>query len=382
MLLPDQTVLNVEVWKANKAEKYIPSEDRWVSAGTLPVNLIQGSEIGAALLLPDGRAFYIGASGKTALYSPPADYHDAGTWAAGADLPDNHGAWDAPAAMLPNGKVLLAIGPHSYNGPTDFYEYDPTANAYTKVAGSPAFSGAPWETRMLMLPTGQVLWANGSTGLYVYTPDGGPDPSWQPVISDIQDNGDGSFVLTGTQLNGISEGAAYGDDAEMSSNYPIVQLTDANGSVSYARTFNWSSTGVATGDTPVSTQFTLPNGIAPGDYSLSVIANGIASGPVPFTVAGPTRPASLAHRVSLAPFAVVATTGTAIGSPGPTRKQVDGATATEAAVRARTAETGGTSAPQAAGLVESEDTGMSSEVRGDAFFATDALADSLAVLLE
>ena len=48
-------------------------------------------------------------------------------------------------------------------------------------------------------------------------------------------NNDGSFTITGTHLTGVSEGATYGDEAEMSSNYPIVKLTDSNGNVIYAR---------------------------------------------------------------------------------------------------------------------------------------------------
>ena len=39
-------------------------------------------------------------------------------------------------------------------------------------------------------------------------------PGGQPGISNIEANADGSFELTGTNLNGISEGAAYGDDAQ------------------------------------------------------------------------------------------------------------------------------------------------------------------------
>ena len=39
-----------------------------------------------------------------------------------------------------------------------------------------------------------------------------------------------NFTLTGTQLNGISAGATYGDDAEMDTNYPIIQLKAKDGS--------------------------------------------------------------------------------------------------------------------------------------------------------
>ena len=130
---------------------------------------------------------------------------------------------------------------------------------------------------MLVLPTGQVLMTNDTRQIDVFTPDGAPNPAWQPTISNITDNGNNTFTLTGTQLNGLSEGACFGDDAEMASNYPIIRLTDANGNVSFARTFNWSSTGVATGSTPESVQFTLPAADAPGPYLVSVIANGIAS---------------------------------------------------------------------------------------------------------
>ena len=83
-------------------------------------------------------------------------------------------------------------------------------------------------------------------------------------------------------LNGISEGAAYGDDVQMNSNYPVVRLTDAAGNVHFARTFNWSSTGVMTGTTLETTEFRLPPGLAAGMYSLVVVANGNSSDPVSF----------------------------------------------------------------------------------------------------
>src|SRR5258708_7812381 len=141
---------------------------------------------------------------------------------------------------------------------------------------------------MLMLPSGQVLFTYGSSQLYVYTPSGSPQAAWKPTISSIAPNGN-NYTLTGTQLNGLSAGASYGDDAEMDSNYPIVELQDGAGKIHFARTFNWSSTGVATGTTPVTTDFSLPTGLPSGTYALTVVANGIASDPFSFTVgAGPT----------------------------------------------------------------------------------------------
>src|SRR4029077_3213469 len=105
-----------------------------------------------------------------------------------------------------------------------------------------------------------------------------------PTITSVTQNLDGSWHLVGTGLNGISEGATYGDDLQMNSNYPLVRLT-LGPTVRYARTHDWSGTSVMTGAATVSTEFdadTVPS----GTYSLVVVANGIASDPVPFTQTG------------------------------------------------------------------------------------------------
>ena len=132
---------------------------------------------------------------------------------------------------------------------------------------------------MLALPSGQVLAANGGGQLYVYTPSGSPQAAWKPTITQRCPQTGATYTLTGTQLNGLSAGASYGDDAEMDTNYPIIELKNGTGQVYFARTFNWSSTGVATGNTPVSTDFSLPASMPYGTYSLTVVANGIASAP-------------------------------------------------------------------------------------------------------
>jgi hypothetical protein len=56
---------------------------------------------------------------------------------------------------------------------------------------------------MLVLPTGQVALTNYTGQIDVFTPDGGPNAAWQPAISNITDNGNNIFTLTGTQLNGL-----------------------------------------------------------------------------------------------------------------------------------------------------------------------------------
>jgi len=291
--LADGSILTIDPYGIN-SERYIPSLNKWINDANVPVSLYDtNDELGAGLLLSDGRAFFLGGTGHTAIYTPTGTTNT-GTWAAGPDLPDAQGTPDAPAAMMVNGKIICVTGPaQTYDGPVSFFEYDPVANSFTPVNapdGSSALeSYVPYATVMLDLPDGSVLFADFDFQLYVYQPDGSPLASGTPTIHSITLNADGSYHLTGTKLNGISQGAAYGDDAQMDSNYPLVRMTNSAGNVFYARTYNWSSTGVMTGNTPVTTEFELPAGLPLGQYSLVIVANGFSSNPVRFITLVPLQ---------------------------------------------------------------------------------------------
>jgi hypothetical protein len=296
-LLPDETVLSVQCSNAPNAEKYVAAANAWVSAGTLPVNLVEGSsiEIGPALLLPDGRTLCIGATNKTALYTAPPIASQPGSWAAGPQFPDiggqTIGAKDAPACLMPNGKVLLVGGPvdgvsGDYLTPTFFFEFD--GGSLSRVADPPNNGGPPFTGRMLLLPTGQVLFAAGSNALHCYTPDGAPDETWRPSISSapVSLRQDSTYTLYGRQLNGLSQAVSYGDDAAAATNYPLVRLRHKfNDRVTYCRAIDHSSMGVATGSIVQSTNFTVPHDAPTGPSELCVIANGIASRAVDLSVA-------------------------------------------------------------------------------------------------
>ena len=201
----------------------------------------------------------------------------------------------------------------SYSSPTPLFEFSPATNTISQLSTPSGLTSVldgdqVLSCAMLVLPTGQVLFSDGNNALWAFTPNGSPQSSWAPTINSITDSG-ATYTLTGTQLNGISEGAAYGDDAEMASNYPIVQLVSSSNQVYYARTFNWSSTGVDTGSTPETTNFTLPAGLPNGTYSLYVIANGIASTPVSFTTGTSTDdPPTVVNAASANPSSVTGTT--------------------------------------------------------------------------
>lgn len=299
--LSTDCILTIDSFTTN-TEHYVPSLNEWVVDGTVPVPLYDSvkSELGSGHLLPNGQVFWLGSTTNTALYTPGSTVTSAGSWVALSGIPNGLGAPDAPAAMMVNGKILCCLGPAAtYNSPSSFFEYDYTSDTFTQVTapgGGSTYNTAPFTTSMLALPDGTVLFVGGqgSTSLYVYTPDGTPLPAGQPVINAITENADGSYQLTGTGLNGISEGAAYGDDEQMAGNYPIVRMTNnSSGNVYYARTFNWNSTSVQTGSRVVTTQFALPQNLPAGTYSLIVSAVGNPSAPQTFTYSPPPVPGGL-----------------------------------------------------------------------------------------
>jgi len=132
-----------------------------------------------------------------------------------------------------------------------------------------------------------VLTPGATARASVYTPVGGPQPSWAPTIitAPAAVTRGQTYALTGTQLNGLSEASSYGDELNSPTNYPLVRITNvATGHVFYARTHGHSTMGVATGSTPVSTNFDVPANAETGASQLVVVANGIASAPQSVTV--------------------------------------------------------------------------------------------------
>jgi Kelch motif len=294
-LLADGTVLTVQCSNRPWAEKYVVAANQWVTAGQLPVDLVEAAsiEIGPAVLLPDGRVFCVGATGHSAIYTPPPIANQPGTWKAGPDFNSigrkTIGAKDAPCCLMPNGKVLLVAGPvdgqsDSYLAPTYFFEFD--GGQLTQITGpnsAISMPSIPYQSRMMLLPTGQVLFAAETNDVYCYTPDGAPNSAWQPTITGVTKfiKAGYSYTLFGRQLNGLSQAVSYGDDCTCATNYPIIRIRHvATGNVFYCRTFDHSTIGVATGATIQSTNFKVPANLPLGDVEITVVANGIASPPL------------------------------------------------------------------------------------------------------
>jgi len=238
-------------------------------------------EIGPALLLPNGTVFAAGAAvngdvAHTAIYTPGPTPADPGSFKLGPDFAVGDDAADASAALLPSGHVLVA----SISGL--FYEYDGTT---MPVTGALPDNGGNTVYFVLPLPNGQALVTGGVT--QVYSDSGSANPAWAPTITagPAAVARGSTYVISGTQFNGLSQAAAVNDELNAATNYPLVRITNtASGHVVYARTHNHSSMGVATGSAIVSTQFDVPAGTETGASSLAVVANGIASAPLSVTV--------------------------------------------------------------------------------------------------
>jgi hypothetical protein len=300
-LLPNGHVLTVDTQIDTNSEIYDPSTGSWSSAGstiallsmTDPNNPHIIPEIGPAVLMPDGRVFATGATSNTAIYNSLN-----GSWSAGPVFPNGLDIADGPAALLPNGHVLADSSPGFFNNPSSFFEFDgvnliPVANPPIASSRSSFFG------RMLILPTGQILFTAESNEVEIYTAGGTYQSAWQPTITSVAGTlaaGSINNNILGTQFNGLSQGAMYGDDAQAATNYPLVRIVNnATAHVSYARTHNHSTMAVGTGPLAVSTQFDLPAGIETGPSTLRVVANGIPSNSVQVALVAPNYTGYLDH---------------------------------------------------------------------------------------
>jgi hypothetical protein len=291
-LMPDTSIFTFDVKNAPNSERYILSERKWITAGSTIVDLHSPSpfgclnygpngslcyfppgEVGPAILRPDGTVFATGSTPEnsntahTAIYTPGATITDEGSWAVGPDFPEGDEAGDSFAALLTNGNVLV----EGISG--RLYEF----NGSTLNPGPLGFGS------LFVLPTGEVIVA----GSQLYTSTGTYEAAWAPTITTVVKSltRGSTYKISGTQFNGLSQAAAFGDEYETATNYPLVRITNiATGHVFYAKTHDHSTMAVATGSKIVFTNFDVSAATETGASTLVVVANGIPSAAVNVTV--------------------------------------------------------------------------------------------------
>lgn len=283
-LLPNGNVLTADVGDAPNSEYFNPKTGAWQTAGTLPVNLTAGFEIGPQMLRPNGSVWVAGASGLSAVY-----HANSKSWSQGPSFPTQGSQQldvaDGPATLLTDGTVLISASPGLYNAPASLFIF--TGKKLKSLAAFPqAPNDSSYNIRFLMLPTGQVLEDDGSLDMEVYTQVKPVTPSYAPHVTSVPSSltHGNTYTVTGTRFNGVSQVNMYGDDDQQATNFPLVRITNtASGHVFYARTHNHSFMGVGSNKS-VSTKFDLPSTIETGPSTLVVVTNGVPSMPVSVTI--------------------------------------------------------------------------------------------------
>ncbi len=295
-LLPNGKVLTVDAYVPigitymptdTNSEIYDAATGSWSSAGSTVLQLWDSAhgcggqrhasfEVGPGVLRPDGTVFYTGANrcgaGHTAIYDS-----DSGVWTAGPDFPGTLDIADGPAALEPNGMVLMMASPLIFNTPASFLEWDGTSLTQAPPAPN-ASNDSSFYGNFLVLPTGQILFTDFFF-VSVYNPVGTYSLAWAPVIKSAPSviSPGGSYVISGYRFNGMSQASAYGDDFQSATNYPLVRITNnRTGHVFYSRTHDHSSMAVASSSL-VSTHFDVPRAQEHGVSRLEVVVNGIPS---------------------------------------------------------------------------------------------------------
>ena len=336
--LPNGKVLTVDAYVFLKcpgggfnSEIYDPGTGNWSSAGNVTAQLADcdygqpfpSNEMGPTQLRPDGTVVAFGGTSSETAHTSIYDSTTA-AWGTGPDLPIVSDAFytnapytlaDAPAALLPDGNILFAASPGNWTFseqfpcPTHFFEMAFGTNTITQVAdnddnanntmGNPLrcmpsvkFSGLnSYQWNFLVLPTGQVLATETDTpNVWIYTNPGTPNPAWAPVIDSYPATVTAAqtYQLSGTQFNGLSQGANYGDDVQANTNYPLVRIVNnSTGHVFYQPTWGGNTRSMKPG-VATTVNFTVTGAMAAanelGASTLYIVANGIESNGVVIVV--------------------------------------------------------------------------------------------------
>ncbi len=203
-LLANGQVLTVDTHPCNNpgvcnptnTERFDPAQNQWLNAGQTPTTLVSQNpqnETGPAVGIGFNMVIAFGSVDAIALYRFPNN------WTAQTAFPGNLAVPDGPASLLPNGNILVQTG-LGFLAPSTFFEFNSsiltpsntgpaapiaTVNQPQCNSGTPNTTNvAAFQGRMLLLPTGQVLWDAGEaarcTAIYTTTTAGNPNPVMRP----------------------------------------------------------------------------------------------------------------------------------------------------------------------------------------------------------
>ena len=306
------------------AERFDPGQNppTWVAAGNTPTTLVDAnSELGPGIGIGYNMVVWFGATNAIALFQyPTGGPGGGGTWTAQTPYPAPQSMADAPGSLLPSGNILVQTGPGFNTAPSSFWEFNSSTltpqntgpvGATGTVNQPQCNSGTPnttnvksFQGRMVLLPTGQVLWDAGlgvnCTSVYTSNNNVDRNPVMRPAphinnVNNLTSNitlsrGSTNNTLTGSMLRGVSQGAAYGDDAQSATDFPLVRITNnTSGNWCWGRTHDWAILTSAQFDVPPDSTpkpgwALVQHNCETGPSTLVVIVNGKVSNSIAVTV--------------------------------------------------------------------------------------------------
>jgi hypothetical protein len=287
--LPGGDLLAVDVWNHTST-----SDDTWIydtAAGTWSqgpnttcyLSDASSYELGPSMVRPDGTIIQFGDNANcNSMYNISTN-----TWTNAPNFGSGYDVADGPAALLPDGNVLVQASPGVFNTPSHFFEYSIDSKGTQSLTQVNDTKEAPnsssYYGNLLDLPSGQVLWDDSqapAAEIAIYTPKGHAKSHWLPKVKSVSASlgiGSTGNAISGTNFNGFSDGGTFGDDAQAFTNWPIVRIINTGtGDVCYARSYNFSSMGVWTKGT-TKAEFDIPASCESGASTLQVVVNGVAS---------------------------------------------------------------------------------------------------------
>lgn len=232
-LLTDGTVLVTgglgTIGYLGSSERYDVGLNDWLPTGGMTAP--RGSH--SATLLPNGQVLVAGGLNNSSPEPWPktSELYDplSGGWATTTGVMNSEHYFHS-AALLPNGKVLVAGGADKTGSATQKCEvFDPTTARWLPV--SPMNTPRQSFTSTL-LPDGKLLAVGGFSDIFLKSAElfdlgQGIDPAWRPTITAIPPRIKVERMLTfsGTNLRGYQWiEASSGSTHESPSNYPLVQV--------------------------------------------------------------------------------------------------------------------------------------------------------------
>jgi hypothetical protein len=324
-LLTNNLVLTVDTKQDSNcntnvgSELYNQSTGVWSCGPNLPSQLYNAAdeEMGAAVLMYNNQVLQFGGNVvATAVYNVANN-----TWSVGPTPANGLDQADGPAALEPNGKVLAMLSPGLFQGGCQFVEYDPDTDTLANTVNPTNCPGdSSYVGHLMVLPTGQIMFTDFSGLVEIYTPAPGVVAGVAPTINPLNEQVGSPSInngLSGTQLNGLSENNAYGDDYQGATDYPLLQFVQvgAPNNVYFATTHNENTHSIAP-STSTSTEFDVPAGLPAGNYNVTAIANGIQSNAIEVNVVGGFSLTASPSFVNVAPGGTVTSTITVDAGSG------------------------------------------------------------------